>query len=285
MNSIIDFPLIRAGINEQEEAIRTLQLTVDKLEETIARPEYALTEAFRIEGSRNRKTVDEIEKVTGFGNHLSNMFETLTDSIGRIPTQAEFNAACMEVLKEFWEVEDPVGIPWCGVVEQALSNRNFRTYLAQMNELHCLLLLKEMFPEWDVYSSDDLDLLMGVDIVVETDKKRIYLHLLKNSGHSFKYLKKKGIRGGRKDSQGVFKRYKRDFTGDKLLAYDSNFGVNTGVTRHVNGIPLYRREWLENQLLTFNKFPQVGEPLDHTKKLDYLESFLQSLEPELEVAA
>lgn len=285
MTSITDFTEINRGIQEQESLLATLDLTSKKLETIIADPTYGIKEAIRIEGKGNLKIVDAVERVTGFGQEMASMFETLASQLGRIPTETEFNAACTKLVKAFWLKEKPDGIVWGETVEATVINRNIRCYMAQINELHCLLLLRELFPEWKIVSSDDLDLLMGVDIIVETKNKRLYLHLFKNSKFSFLAFRKKEKRGGRKDGDGKFQRYQRDFSGDKTLMYEGRADSSSETTKFINGIPLFKAEWLESQLLLFDNFRQFGEPLHEVSKLVYLEEFLVALHEKQEVAA
>lgn len=49
-------------------------------------------------------------------------------------------------------------------------------------------------------------------------------------------------------------------------------------TEFVNGLPLFKREWLEEQLLLYNSFEQFGEALEGSKKLEYTENYLATLE-------
>lgn len=280
MTAIRQFTEIGKGIVEADKNLATLNLTVDSLEALLEKPEYSTGDVIQIEGKANRKAESAVEKVTGFGQEFASVFESLTEQFGRIPTLQEFNDASMVIVKQFWIKEKPEGIVWSEAVAQGATNRNRRTYMAQINELHCVLLIKELFPDWTVSTSEDLDVLMGVDIVVETDKKRLYFHLFKNSRYGFLAFRKKEKRGGRKNRNKKFIKYNRDFSGDKTLMYEGRTNVLSGTTKFINGIPLFEREWLESQLLMFNKFKQHGEPLSETGKLQYLEDFLLNLKPQ-----
>lgn len=274
MTSITTFPVINHGITESESLLSKLSLTASTLETVIQQPQYALQEAIRIEGKNNMKVVDAVERVTGFGGNMASMFEQLITELDRLPTQSEFNTACLNEVKKFWSRDNPEGIKWDETVESTIINRNLRTYIAQVNELHCLLLLKELFPQWKVVASEDLDILMGVDIVVETEHKRLYLHIFKNSQYSFLAFRKKERRGGRKNRKGKFIKLRRDFSKDKTLMYEGRQASSSDTTKFVNGIPLFKADWLKSQLLLFDNFDQFGEPLEELEKLKYLEDYL-----------
>lgn len=274
MNSITDYPLIAEGIEEQERLWKAVDLNVNQLEELLASPLYQKVEPVWV---TDKKVMDAVEKVTGFGRQVGNKFEEVMLELGRIPTVTEYCEAVLPEVFLFWQSEEPEGIAWGPEVIDAVNNRNIRSYTANINELHCCLALKELFPDWGVYTSNELDLLAGVDIVVETAQKRLYLHLYKNSKYSFIAYRKKQRRGGAKGVDGKFHRYYRNFEGDKSLMYEGNAAYVSETTKFINGIPLFKLGWLENQLLLFDKFHQFGEPLGNSSKLEYMEKYLREL--------
>lgn len=275
--SITDYPRINSGIQQQEDWLKALHLTAASLAETLSQPEYAAIPAV-VPTERHWNSVQAtVEKTTGFGMSLGNAFEEQSAQLGRIPTQAEFDDYCMPTAKQFWLDSKAQELGWSSLVATAISNRNKRTWISQVAELHVALLIQELFPKWKVFRSDDLDLLLGVDIVVETNKKRLYFHVLKNSTYSYAAFRKKEKRGGTKDAKGKFHKFQRNFSGDKVLAYSSQRDISSECTEYLNGIPLFKAEWLHTQLLFFNKFAQIGEPLGSSNKLAYLENFLDNL--------
>ena len=275
MNSITEYPLIAEGIIEQERLWDVLDLTVADLERELASPAYEMVEPVWV---HEKKVMDAVEKVTGFGTEVGNIFEDLVMQLGRVPTVKEYCAAVLPEVELFWKADQCDGIEWGAEVIHAVNNRNIRAYKANINELHCVLALRELFPDWGIYSSDELDLLAGVDIVVETEKKRLFLHLYRNSKFSFIAYRKKQRRGGKKNTVGKFVRYYRDFEGDKSLMYEGNPAMTSDTTKFINGIPLFKLGWLENQLVLFDTFKQFGEPLENSGKLAYMEKYLRELQ-------
>ena len=278
--SILEYPHIAAGIHEQKSVYSVLGLTAGKLRDTLANPIYAVTEYHKMKGKVNKEIEATVERVTGFGIKMASAFEALCIDLARVPTPVEFNEYCLTLAEEFWKQSKPDGLDWNETVSMAVANRNYRCYVSQVVELHAMLQLRELFPEWHIVGSDLLDNLMGVDIVVETESKRLYLHVMKNSKYSFMAFRKKQSRGGLRDKNGKFHRYHRDFTGDKTLMYEGRSESCSETTEFINGLPLFKAEWLETQMLLFSKFKQFGEPLTNSKKLEYMENFLSSVNKE-----
>lgn len=275
--SITEYPCINSGIQEQESLYSQLSLTATGLKETLAQPAYAVNQWNTMTTKADKKVEQVVERVTGFGLKMGNAFESLCTELGRVPTQTEFNDYCLTLAESFWNHSKPEGITWSSTVATAVANRNYRCYVSQIVELHAVLLLRELFPKWTVVGSDLLDTLMGVDIVVETGRKRLYLHVMKNSKYSFLAFRKKSQRGGLRDRKGKFRRYHRDFNGDKTLMYEGRPESCSDTTEFINGLPLFKAEWLQSQMVLFDTFGQFGEPLGGSKKLEYMEGYLQAM--------
>lgn len=274
-----EFPCLVGELQEVEEIYSDLQLTVGSLELLLKQPEYIAVEPARF-GKMTRMQKSEVgtaEKVTGFGHAVGDSFEGLMKQFGRVPSQKEYADYSLAKIKEWWTVER-AGTAWSDIVEQAVYNRQLRSYSSHLVELHTMLALRELFPDWNIYCTDSIDLLMGVDLVIETEQKRLYIHIFKNSKSAFKAYKKKEFRGGRKNNSGKFIKYKRDFTGDKSLQYDWSHSQCSESTQFINGNPLFKKEYLFTQLSMFNRFQQFGEPLSELTKLQYLEQFLQEVQ-------
>lgn len=273
-----EFPLLVKELQEVEDIYSDLQLTVEQLEADLQKPEHLAIEPVRFgKLTRMQKTeINTAEKVTGFGHTVGDSFEDLIKQFGRVPTQKEYADYSLARIKAWWTVET-AGVDWSETVEQAVYNRQLRSYSSHLVELHTMLSLRKLFPDWQIYCTESIDLLMGVDLVIETEQKRLYIHIFKNSKSAFRAFRKKEFRGGRKNNSGKFKKYKRDFTGDKSLQYDWSQSQCSESTKFINGNPLFKEEYLFTQLTMFNSFKQFGQPLKEMQKLEYLEQFLQSV--------
>lgn len=257
-------------------------LTVAEIEKLLKQPEYtAIIPDYSFKNSKNKRETDAVEKVVSFGKELGDLFENLSLENNRIPTQKEFLDAQLVIMKDFWlnkaSKADTKGIEWTDAVEKACINRTLRTYTSQLVEYHTITAMRELFPEWGIYSSSHLDLLLGVDLVVETEKKFMYVHIFKNSTHGFKAFYKKEKRGGSKIN-GKFKKFHRDFTGDKCLVFDYHPNQFSDTTQFINGHPLFKTEFLEKQFLLFDKFNQIGTLKAEETKLRQLNEFIGKIE-------
>lgn len=270
------FPLVTAGIVEQDELYDSLQLTAASIEELLELPEYAAIEKVELPklSKSQKREVDSVEKQASFSPALGSTFELLLETLERLPTQKEFAEKATEQSKECWQHSNS-GQKWTEVMNIAVYNRHLRSYSSHVVELHTLLSIRELFPEWNVYCSNELDLLMGVDLVIETEKKRLYVHVFKNSKMGFVSFQRKQFRGGKRNSHGKFIKYQRDFSGDKSLQYDWNRNQQSESTQFINGNPLLRQEYLETHLMMFDRLQQIGCPLADVSKLQYLEEYLQ----------
>lgn len=222
--------------------------------------------------------VDAYENITSFGIDVADCFEDLLEELGRIPTQDEYvnrgveltSMWCEAILKHDNRV---LGINFEGAVVDACKDRLGRGYISMVNELHTKLLLKEIYPKAKVISHDLLDLLLGVDIVLELDKKRYYIHIFKDSHYGVQAFYNKEQRGGI-NKDGKFIKYQRDFTGDVRLQYLSR-DTNSDKCKFINGMPVFTREWLEGYLFMVTRSSKFGERLDaEDSKLDKLKAFV-----------
>lgn len=284
-NSIIrngsEFPMLAREIQVIDSIYFDMQLSADGIEGLLKKEEYQFCHPVKPDGlsKKQKQDIATAEKVTGFGQSIGDAFEYLLVQYGRLPTQVEFADYCVEQAKDWWTV-DITGIDWNSTVEMAVRNRQLRSYSSHLVELHSLLTLRELFPEWQIYCSDSIDLLMGVDLVVETEQKRLYIHVFKNSRSAFQAYQKKQKRGGTRNAAGKFVKYNRDFTGDKSLQFDWSQSQCSESTQFINGNPLFKKEYLQTQLIMFDRFKQFGEDLSEMGKLQYLEQFLQKLQEE-----
>ena len=257
-----------------------LLLSVTDIEDMISRPEYATvpTAPRATLSDKDIKDVQQFENINSFGAEVADLFEDLCDELHRIPTQAEYVDKGVELTEVWWMramlKHNPLiaGIKLEGAVLQACKDRLARGYLSLVNEVHTMALVKQLFPTARVISHDILDLVMGVDLVVEYSGKRLYIHVYKNSYWGVKAFHRKEKRGGMRNKQGEFVKYRRSFKGDVCLLYDS---CDSDTTKHINGIPVFTEDYIEWSINRAVKDKEVGEPLSADKsKLDKLNDWL-----------
>lgn len=255
-------------------------MSVRELEQLLARPEYKTVNLVRQELSdRDKERVQRYENINSFGAEVADLFEDLCEELHRIPTHQEYIDRAVELTEEWWMKETLKGNPhirgleFDEVMKQAVRNRQGRGYLSLVNEVHTVALLKELYPSAKIITHDLLDLVLGVDIVMEYKGKRLYFHVYKNSFYGRKAFHKKENRGGMKDSNDKFVKYHRDFSCDTSLMYDM---TDTDTTKILNGIPLFTEDYIIHVIDRAMRIETVGERLSmKNSKLHKLSKWLK----------
>lgn len=256
-----------------------ISMSATEIKELLSRPEYAAVPIVKQQLSlEEANKVKQYENINSFGTEIADLFEDLCDELHRIPTQQEYIDRSVELTEEWWIREtlkrNPYirGLDFEGCIIQAVKNRQGRGYLSHVNEVHTIALLKELYPEANVITHDMLDLVLGVDIVMEYKGKRMYFHVYKNSYWGNKAFHNKEHRGGMKNTSGKFVKYKRDFSGDISLVYDS---IDSDTTELVNGIPLFTEDYIKFSVSRALENDSVGERIDcMNSKLHKLNNWL-----------
>lgn len=250
------YPLMFKGIAEQQKVQTEIGVSSAEIELLLEGDCYKAVNQipYGKQTKKQKAEVEYLERITSFGTDLGNMFEELTLSLGRVPTQKEYADLGTARVKDWWQQSGEASKQqWTAAIEQACFNRQLRGYSSQLVELHTILTLKKLFPEWNFYNSEEIDLLMGVDLIVETEQKRMYVHIFKNSKFAFKAFSWKEKRGGKRGSDGKFKKFNRDFTRHKCLMYEHNPDQPSDTTFYINNNPLFKKQWLQDQLMLFDR--------------------------------
>lgn len=258
------------------------KLTVEKLEKRLASPEYKIREFWDRSTltEEERKQVNAYESISSFGSDVANLFENMIEQLGHVPSQEAFINRGVELTREWFcdnMLKNPrlKGVPFNKVVQKATEERLARTWVSMVVELHTKLLIQETMPHLKVIQHDLLDLVMGVDLVVEDDKKRYYIHIFKNTSWGMKAFKIKEKRGGLMKGK-QFIKYKRDFTGDSILAYEWDKRTDHTSTKFINGIPLFNAEFIEWKFMMMKRSSSIGEAVNtKDSKLNHLNDWLE----------
>lgn len=279
-------PVLAQDIEDAHKVYKVVNMTSKEIERLLSLPEYAAEMPdYSWITKKEKREVNAVEAVVSFGHNIAGLFEEMILELGRIPSQQEFTEKSLEIMQSFWldprNVTETKGFGWTESVEHACRNRSLRTYTSQLVEVHTITAMMEIFPEWNVYCSDAMDMLLGVDMVVESEKKRFYVHIFKNSSSGFKAFHRKAKRGGAKGADGKFKKFQRDFEGDKCLMFDYTPSLSSETTKFINGHPLFKLDFLEEQFLLFDKFKQIGMDLKTDTKLQYLNDFMTEIKGDL----
>lgn len=256
-----------------------IEITANNLREILSSEEYStvpiVTESFTYE---DKKKIALYENVNNFGSDIACLFEDLYVELERIPTQQEYIDKGIIVTEKWWINElcrkDSMlrGLQFEGCILQAVKNRLGRGYLSRISELYAIALLKEIYPDAKIITHDVIDFILGVDIVMEYKGKRLYFHVYKNSYWADIAFKNKEYRGGMQTSTGQFVKYRRNFTGDISLIYDT---IESDTTEIINGIPLFREKYIRTTVDRAMKNSAVGERVGcMNSKLNKLNNWL-----------
>jgi hypothetical protein len=154
---------------------------------------------------------------------------------------------------------------------EACKVRLTRTYMSKVIELHFEAVVREYMPHLKIIDLPMVDAVMGVDLIVEDQSKRYYIHITSNTPMAQRMLKEKESRGGYKVGN-AFIKYSRDFTGDIILRYDIHH--ETEATMIVNEFPLFKPEFVQWRLTVAEHSKTAGEPLTVAySKLDHFKDW------------
>ena len=83
-------------------------------------------------------------------------------------------------------------LKWTPIVEKGIKQRLLRSYKSFINELHTELMIKELYPTYDIIRNDELDY-SGIDLLVRDRKNNIdhKIHITKNSDYAIDFLFRK----------------------------------------------------------------------------------------------
>lgn len=254
-----------------------LKLTAKELEDLLAKPEYKAYKRLDYENLKQNKPelydgVQKMDSVVSFGMDVINLFDTLMADLKRLPTQKEYIDAGLPICQRYWEEnkythEKINGYPFTAGVKLGCMDRLARTYTSKLVELHLELTLKDL--GYKVKTHPLVDAIMGVDMIVEDDKKRYFVHVTTSrfgQAGAEKTVKRKEKRGKFKVGS-AWVRYGRDFEGDCILCYESTAPLNDGSTKWINGNPVFDRDYIQ-QYFASKRLSKAGELLNKPSKLD-----------------
>lgn len=148
-------------------------------------------------------------------------------------------------------------IQWTETTVKVLTDRASRAYYSRMMELYIMAIIKEYFPEINIYSNPVLDIYGAVDIMLfnQENQKVIYAHVLKESYTATTQLNTKSVERRKfyyKDIE-TNKRYDfsidRDFSSHTALTYG-----NRATSENLNGYLVPTPESIISQITSeFNR--------------------------------
>lgn len=206
---------------------------------------------------QQKQEVNALENITSFGQDSISLFDNQVYEMKGLPTQEQYCTAGVELMIT-WIKENRPDILITPVLREACKLRLTRTYMSKCIELHLEAVIKEHLPHMTIKTYPLIDSVMGVDIILEDDKKRYYVHVTSNTPFAQKMLLEKENRGGYRVGK-TYVRYSRDFTGDIILRYDIHTESDT--TMIVNGFPLFKPEYIADRFYLAKMQSTIGEDI------------------------
>lgn len=257
----------RLDSKDRTDSLDALAYSVQELESLLSKPEY---KAFkRLDYSTLPEPlmdgVEKMDSIVSFGQEAIDLFDNLVADLKRLPTQKEYIDAGLPIYEAYWaenKYSSPKinGYPFTKGVKLGVMDRMARTYTSKVVELHLELLLKEM--GYKVISHPLMDSIMGVDLVVEDDKKRYYIHITtsKHGQQGAERSVRSKEKRGNFSLGGTWVSYGRDFKGDCILCYESLTPLHDGSTKWINNNPVFNRDFLE-EYMALRRLGNKGELL------------------------
>lgn len=197
----------------------------------------------------------EIERNNRY--NIAPLFDELTEALHRFPTQAEY--IYIGLMRASYTQEEETGTNPVQDTEeraklfiQTLRNRLARTYVSNLIEEYTALQLLHLYPKAKIYKHTHLDLILGVDIVLELHSRLYYIHITTNTKWGLKKLpekeKKEWFKVTTHTGEEKWFNYKRDFTNHILLAYDPYYLDQHENSIYKNNLPIFKEEYIKEQL-------------------------------------
>jgi hypothetical protein len=197
--------------------------------------------------NRNAMTTDgysNTERQLAYGITMVNylglnlIYDELKTSLGRIPTQDEYIKAYIDKYNYFWEKDGRITykrkdgsiliIPKIEHLYKHITDRASRTYLSYINEEYIKARIKELYPDYLIYSSIELDT-CGVDLLLvhNITKKIELIHVSrdKNLGNKTEIANIRFKPNGNR-----YKFNRRGFRGHKYIHYGVKIDWNDPLT-------------------------------------------------------
>lgn len=220
------------------------------------------TEEYRYEAPE-KHYVREFEQLNRWtSDEALNLWDEHVERVGVPPTAEYYIEECLRLTKEHWFKDSEKGrlavykwdsywsswnvtyIPWKDEFEQGIRYRLSRMYESFMAEYSALAIIGKYYPFSQVFASQDMDLVLGVDMVVVEDDKVVYLHVTKNSKWAGQNLQRKAEKSMyMKNVTGKKYWWERKWTeSHEPLLYDL---FDSDTTESVNGHHIFREDYIQ----------------------------------------
>ncbi|MGE6629596.1 hypothetical protein [Bacillus sp. NPDC077027] len=253
-------------------------LTSKEIENLLAKEEYAPIKRIKKKDltDEQRQEVTTIESIVSFGEDIITLFDFLLDLKETLPTQKCFVDSGVNKMLSHLATHKPE-IEVTPIMVEACKLRLTRTYMSKVIELHLEALVREQLPQYKMIIHPLIDSVMGIDMILETETKRHYIHVTSNTPMAISMLKRKESRGGYRVGKAYIP-YNRDFAGDLVLKYDTN--QDSVSTKIINGFPLFNSEFVVWRIELADMSVSFGESLTVPySKLNHFNDWMKTYVP------
>lgn len=143
---------------------------------------------------------------------------------GIIPTPKDYIEAVAGICKEYYKTK---GVLYTKGIDYSVRQRALNTYISTKAELKTQLLIYNMFiennPANEMFVDNNLDFIMGVDMVLKEGNKLRYIHIMSKSPNSINYYNLKESRNYFSSYGIPTGGYQRNFKKHTKLSYGKSF--------------------------------------------------------------
>lgn len=234
--------------------------TIIELEELLATEEYK----FEMPKKNYIKAFEQCNTWTN--PEAFKIWDIMISEKGYPPTLAEYTERMFKATKDFWYADGKDGrmstalysnggmqytyLEWNEGIEVAVRNRLARMYRSFIAEYSAQILIAEQFPESIIMASNEIDLVVGVDLAVmnKTYDTSFLVHVTKSNRWTEKNIKRKSIKKTwLKDKNGKRHWYQRSWNASHtIFAYTEYDSEHTKV---VNGHMVFRDEYIYERVM------------------------------------
>ena len=180
---------------------------------------------------------------------VADLFDTMKTK--GIPTQDEYIKEylniCLQAIEQGIRTDKGYKVPKHPIIEEIIIWRASRAYLSYIIELYTLDQIRELLPEYAIYTNKDLDIIGAVDLML-MNKETLefeFIHIAKDGAG---ITKKMGYKKFYNFDRGQFE-------GHKELFYDCDFSIFSNYNE--NGYPLFKDDYLIKEIKKTSGYTSV----------------------------
>ncbi|MGM8141852.1 hypothetical protein [Enterococcus italicus] len=223
-------------------------------EEILTEKEKVFTSEEKAKWSDSEKALREWYEQKCYTPNVSDLYDDLKKGKGRIPTKEEYMKQYCKISYDYIKLIKKMSEKEDYIIKRAIYWRAERCYKSYIAEEYFMQKLREFYPTCELFHSQLIDKVFGVDIVAAIDNRFYYIHVTKDTSYSISRIAGKEKQTKYKFNNKWFE-YERDFSNHMILTYN----VNKFEELTKEKIDKMLEEngsadgWFNNELIDFNK--------------------------------